>query len=101
MFVGWAADSATDDERVSRHANLEDTIFDPPDLWVSTPDDPLPDPKDLDAVMKYCGLSKSAFVTSLYMVTREMIESGMEILPLASYDPFVYGKCNIHVEHNG
>lgn len=79
------------ERRVPRHAIMED-IVDPPDLWVSTDDDPVPDPKDLDAMLDYCGMTKSMFTASIYMVTREMIESGKEILPMASYEPFVYSK---------
>ena len=70
-------------------------MLDPPDLWVSTPDDPVPDPKDIDAVLKYCGMTKASRTATVYMVTREMIESGMDVVPLASYEPFVFCKCTV------
>ena len=66
--------------------------LDPPDLWVSTDDDPVPDPRDLDAFLKYCKHTRSELTTSVYMVTREMMESGMEVLPLASYEPYIARK---------
>ena len=65
---------------------------DPPDLWISTDDDPVPDPRDLDAMLEYCDMNKSELTASVYMVTREMVESGMEVLPLASYEPYIARK---------
>ena len=47
-------------------------------------------------MLQYCGMTKSGFTASVYMVTREMIESGSKIVPLASYEPFVYGKLNVY-----
>ncbi len=62
----------------------------PPDLWVSTPDDPVPDPNDAAALFEYCGRDFGSDTTYVYMVNREMIESGMDITPLASYEPYVF-----------
>lgn len=79
--------------RVLRHSSMEEEGGeDPYDLWVSTPDDPVPDPGDIGAVFEYCGLRKEDYITSFYMINREMIESGMDVVPLASYEPFVYCK---------
>lgn len=68
------------------------TQTDPPDLWVSTPDDPLPDIITLDSLLEYCGESRAGMTISLYMVTREMIESGLGVRPLATYEPHLYCK---------
>lgn len=69
-----------------------------PELWKSTPDDPLPDTITLDTLLDYCGKSKAEMTISLYMLTREMIESGMQVLPLATYEPYLY--CELcHAAH--
>ena len=68
-------------------------MLDPFDLWVSTPDDPVPDPGDIAAVLEYCGMRKEDYITSFYMINREMIESGMDVVPLASYEPLIFCKC--------
>ena len=76
-----------------RHSDSKEEEEDPPDLWVSIgDDDPVPDPSDIDAVMEYCWMRKNNFIANLYMVTREMMESGMEARPLATYQPFLFGE---------
>ena len=66
---------------------------DPPDLWISTPDDQFPDPKlDVDGFMRYCGESYDRLMAYLWLVTREMIESGVEIKPIAMHEPFIFSK---------
>ena len=80
------------DESVRGRRQLDDVTEDPPDLWESTPDDPVPDPSNLTAVLHYCGWGRSDYTASLYMVTREMMESGMDVTPLASYKPFLYSE---------
>ena len=65
-----------------------------PELWVSTPDDPLPDNITLDSLLNYCGKSKADMTISLYMVTREMIESEMQVLPIATYGPHLFSESN-------
>ena len=71
---------------------LHDVFDDPPDLWTPSPGDPAPDPTNLTAVLEYCGWSKAFYTASLYMVTREMVDSGMDVTPLVSYEPFVLSK---------
>lgn len=64
---------------------------DPPGLWESTPDDPFPDPEiDVDGFMVYCGESYGRLSAFLWLVTREMIERGVEIKPLAVHEPFLF-----------
>ena len=66
---------------------------DPPDLRISTPDDQFPDPKlDVDGFMRYCGESYSRLTAYLWLVTREMIESGVEIKPIGMHEPFILSK---------
>ena len=68
-------------------------VKDPPGLWVSTATDPFPDPTtDLDAFLRYCGYSREHLTGLLYLVTREMLDGTENIIPLATHDPFVYGK---------
>lgn len=75
--------------------------FDPPDLWISTPDDQFPDPKlDVDSFMIYCGESFPRLTSYLWLVTREMIEKGEELKPLAIHEPFMFSKLvNIKVSY--
>ena len=66
---------------------------DPPDLWLSTPDDQFPDPKvDLDGFMVYCGESYPRLTSYLWLVTREMVEKGVELKPIAMHEPFFSSK---------
>ena len=65
---------------------------DPPGLWESTPGDQAPDPRNITAVLEYCGWNMAYFTASLYMVNREMLESDMDVTPLTTYKPFVYGE---------
>lgn len=78
------------DDAIVESLNHED----PPNLWVSTPDDPLPDTITLDSLLGYCGMTRSGKTVYLYMFNREMIESGMIVLPLATYEPQLY--CESH-----
>ncbi len=65
------------------------THQDPPELWQRNGlNDPLPDPLTRRAYLRYCGVTTG----SLYLVNREMAESGMEIKPMAVYRPFIYCK---------
>ena len=67
---------------------------DPPELWHSNgDDDDLPNPLTLDAYLRYCGET----TISLYLVNREMVESGVELKPLAQYRPIIYCKSLIAV----
>ena len=67
--------------------------LDPQGLWISTPEDQFPDPKfDLDGFMIYCGESFGRLTAYLWLVTREMIESGAEIQPIATHEPFFFSK---------
>ena len=66
---------------------------DPARLWDSTPQDPFPNPHtDFDGFLAYCGESMAGLTTSLWLVTREMVERGMEIKPLAIHKPFLFSK---------
>ena len=74
--------------------------YDPPDLWISTPSDQFPDPKlDVDGFMRYCGESYNQLTAYLWLVTREMIESGVEIKPIAKHEPFIFSELCINVFH--
>ena len=67
--------------------------YDPQDLWISTPDDQFPDPKlDVDGFIRYCGDSYGRLTAYLWLVTREMIESGVEIKPIAMHEPYIFSK---------
>lgn len=69
------------------------TNYDPHDLWISTPDDQFPDPKvDFDGFLTYCGESFPRLTTYLWIVTREMVEKGEELKPLAMHEPFLFSK---------
>jgi hypothetical protein len=60
------------------------------DLWVSTPEDQFPDPSlDPDGFMVYCGESHPRLTAYLWLVTREMIEKGEELKPIATHEPFI------------
>ena len=66
---------------------------DPPDLWVSTPDDQFPDPNvDVDGFMAYCGETFNRLTSYLWLVTREMVEKGEELKPIAVHEPFIFSK---------
>ena len=66
---------------------------DPPDLWLSTPDDQFPDPNlDLEGFMTYCGESFPRLTAYLWLVTREMVEKGEELKPIAMHEPFVHRR---------
>jgi len=63
------------------------------DLWVSTPNDPFPDPdKDYAGFLDYCSEVNDVSTVSLYFLTRDMIESGLEIKPLVIEMPIVVSK---------
>ena len=63
------------------------TRTDPPELWQSNgPGDKLPHPLTREALLGYCG----EVTGSLYLVNREMVESGMELKPVAHYTPHIY-----------
>ena len=66
---------------------------DPPELWTSTPEDPFPDP-DTDAAgfLEYCGESVDRLTGYIWFVTKEMIERGVKLKPLAKHDPYILGK---------
>ena len=69
------------------------TNHDPAGLWISTPQDQFPDPNfDLDGFMKYCGASFSSLTTYVWLVTREMIEGGAVIKPIAIHEPFLFSE---------
>ena len=69
---------------------------DPPDLWISTPNDQFPDPKvDVEGFMVYCGESFHRLTAYLWLVTREMIEKGVELKPIAVHEPFLFSKPNL------
>ena len=64
---------------------------DPPNLWVSTPEDQFPDPKfDVDGFIVYCGETYGRLTAYLWLITREMIERGAEIQPIAVHEPFLF-----------
>ena len=64
---------------------------DPPYLWKSTPEDTFPDPRvDLEGFMAYCGKGIDQVTAALWLVTREMVEAGVEIKPLATHKPFLF-----------
>ena len=78
-----------DDDFMSRAMSNHD----PPDLWISTPDDQFPDPNlDAEGFMIYCGESFPRLTTSLWLVTREMVEKGEELKPIAIHEPFIFSK---------
>ena len=69
------------------------TNRDPPGLWISTPQDQFPDPKyDLDGFLNYCGESFGRLTAYVWLVTREMIEGGTEIKPIAIHEPFLFSE---------
>ena len=71
-------------QRVRRHED---------DIQISTPDDQFPDPNlDADGFMIYCGESFPRLTTSLWLVTREMVEKGEELKPIAIHEPFISRK---------
>ena len=69
-----------------------------PDLWVSTPEDQFPDPTlDPEGFMVYCGESFPRLTAYLWLVTREMVEKGEELKPIAVHEPFI---CKPRIVHN-
>ena len=67
----------------------------PNELWTSTSKDHFPDPvEDLDGFLRYCGHSLRGLSANLYLVDRAMVESGLEIKPIATERPFVFSECS-------
>ena len=68
-------------------------MMSPTNLWISTPEDQFPDPRlDPEGFMVYCGESFPRLTAYLWLVTREMVEKGEELKPIAVHEPFVFGK---------
>ena len=66
------------------------------DIWLSTPEDPFPDPDtDVTSFVEYCGQSIDQLASYVWLFTKEMIERGEELKPLAKHEPFVSSK-SIH-----
>ena len=60
----------------------------PPNLWVSTPEDSFPNPdEDLVGFVEYCGHTLQEV-----SVTRKMVESGEELKPIAVELPFIFSE---------
>ena len=78
------------------YMELLHTHKDPAMLWVSTPEDQFPNPhSDLEGFLSYCGENMEHLTASLWLVTREMVEKGEEIKPLATHKPFLLSKLNV------
>ena len=90
-------------QRIRRHGDEgveggAESSHDPSDLWVSTPEDQFPDPTlDPEGFMVYCGESFPRLTAYLWLVTREMIEKGEELKPIAVHEPFI---CKLRIVHN-
>ena len=64
-----------------------------PFLLPATPDDQFPDPTlDPEGFMVYCGESFPRLTTYLWLITREMVEKGEELKPIAKHEPFIFSK---------
>ena len=89
MLLSFPGGVDYDDDFMSRAMSSRD----PPDLWISTPDDQFPDPNlDAEGFMVYCGESFPRLTTYLWLVTREMVEKGEELKPIAIHEPFISRK---------
>ena len=82
-------------QRIRRHGDegVEEPSRDLSNIWISTPEDQFPDPTlDPDGFMVYCGESLPRLTTYLWLVTREMVEKGEELKPIAKHEPFIFSK---------
>ena len=84
-------------ERVTEDYDKISNFTDPLQLEGSMFNDTLPENLSLASLLSYCGKSSADLTVSLFMVTREMVESGMSVLPLASLEPYYCGE----LSHSG
>ena len=90
--------SGDDDVKIPPQENMIDIDFSeyyPEDLWESNgPMDIFPDPVESpDSFMKdYCGYDPDLLQANLYFLNRKLIESSADLIPVMSFDTYIYSK---------